>query len=227
VIEEPSAKFATVDKFATMYARHFTNFAKMKPLFGKPYMMTGTLFGSLSFMFQTGCILGRHFAGTPGPFFLVYCVNAGHEIDGPQYMYQQVQRDVLPFVSAAKSFNDLIIESERVTRYKDTGPEASFVLRQMTKKVNLDDAYRQNWEWALMGSVFGMAHPDTVVELYSLSHAEVDAESWKRAHDAGLNIPAEQEIIQFDEQEQIDVQVFSEYVREFYPQCAEALGVEQ
>ena len=66
-------------KFASLFANHFTDFGKMKPFFGKPYMMTGTLFGSLSFMFQTGCILGRHFRERAEPFFLAFSVEEGHE----------------------------------------------------------------------------------------------------------------------------------------------------
>lgn len=212
-------------KFASLFANHFTDFGKMKPLFGKPYMMTGTLFGSLSFMFQTGAILGRHFRSRAEPFFLAFSVEDGHEKDGPQYIISQMQRDVVPFVASAKSFNDLVIESERVTRYKDTGVEESFMLRQMTKKVKLDVAFRQNWEWLLVGAGFGVMYPDTVVELYNLSHKEVNAEDWKRAHDAGLNIPATQEVIPFDEQVQNDVQMFTEYVHQHCPQYAEALGL--
>ena len=136
-----------------------------------------------------------------------------------------MQRDVVPFVASAGYFNDLVLESERVTRFKDMGVKESFMLRQMTKKVKLDVAFRQNWEWLLFGAGFGVTYPDAVVELYNRSHAEVDHDSWRRAHDAGLNIPATQEVIPFDEQEQNDVQMFTEYVHQHCPQYAEALGM--
>jgi len=136
-------------------------------------------------MFQTGAILGRHFASTPEPFFVVYSVEEGHEKDGPEYIYSQVKQEVVPFVADATSFNDLVVKCERVGRYNDTGPEDTFVIRQMSQKVKLDAAYRYNWEWALNGAGFGVMYPDAVVELYNLSHAALDPDSWRRAHEDG------------------------------------------
>ncbi len=208
-----------------MFAAHFTNFAKMKPLMGKPYMMTGTLFGSLSFMFQTGAILGHYFGRRGDGFFLAFGVEGDHQAQGWALIVVQMQRNVVPFLEKVKTFNDLVIESERVRRYKDTGPEDTFIMRQMQQKVKLDVAYEENLEWLLMGAAFGVAYPDAVVALYNQSHAPFDAEKWKKFHDAGLHIPEAQEVIPWDEQSQNDVQMFTEYVHLNCPQYAEALGI--
>ena len=203
--------------YARLLARTRVRHEVNKPRFGKPYMKYGQCYHIWSYFFQLGGILGAKYSTNLDAFGSAFLGASGPP--GAVHTY---------FTEAAKciledTFNDSMtfldfVGAEFIKRVGYSGNHLNFFMEHGMEKLPPETAEEIAWQYSDQGAALGAIHPHIIREMFDHTHKEVPKEKLELARSAGLNIPAEQDIITYEEIENGENEVFMEYCRDCCPQ---------
>lgn len=194
-----------------------------KPLFGKPQIKYGQTFIIAGYMFQLGGLLGAAFREDLEPFLTVY-----HGTYNINQTIQSVPDDldeVTQFGDSVNTLNEFVIALED-KRYKIPEGSLGSMAQYGTRKLDHDIAFFIPWNLGMLGATLGLMRPE-IYKRWFENNFKIDQESresWNRAHKAGLNIPAEPDVVTYEEAEQDAFDMFIPYVGEFFPEYNDVLA---
>jgi len=202
--------------YARVMARRRVARAEHKPILGKPYLRLGECLFLGAYFFQMGGILGARYSakldafgpaflgvkGDPGAvkrFFLeVAAIITERYVTGPATVMDYITRESMERLGYSGHFVDFL---QHFGFTKVTSPTAGELL----------------WQHAESGAAFGATHPDRMRRMYERANEAVSDESWRRARAAGLAIPAERDVLTYQEAEAAEAETFMLYCRECRP----------
>ncbi len=193
-----------------------------KPLFGKPQIKYGQTFIIAGYMFQLGGLLGAAFREHLEPFLTAY--HGTSDIDATIRSVPTDLAQVTQFGDSVNTLTDFVIALED-KRWQI--PEGGFgsVAQYGTRKLDHDIAFFIPWELGMLGATLGLMRPETYKRWFE-NNFRMDQErraSWDRAHKAGLQIPAEPDVVTYQQSEQDALDMFIPFVGEFFPEYRNVL----
>jgi hypothetical protein len=212
--------------YARVMARIRVNQELNAPIGGKAYLKFGQCVALGSYFFQLGGILGATHqmnldafgdaflggAAAPGAVGRLFTELANDIVtrsaDGPITFYDYVSGE---FSRGVGSIGD---------------PARFFIehgLDKMTPETAVDIVRR----YAVEGAALGTIYPDVLRKMYERSHSAVPKEQWDFARRAGLDILAEESLINYDELREADNEVFMAYCHKCCPDLYTILNGER
>lgn len=106
---------------------------------------------------------------------------------------------------------------EFMRRTGNSGDPTEFFIEHGTEKIPTQTAEQLAGQYAKEGAALGAIYPETVREMFELTHIAIPKEKWDSARVAGLDIPAKQESTSYDETGKESDETFMAYCRECCP----------
>lgn len=198
--------------YARILIRSRVEDAQSKRIFGKPYVKLGQCYLLWSYFFQLGCVLGsRHSRHVDAFVHAMFGVRESADT----VIADTAARLVPESVDSTMKFSDYILR--KLMESTETEDLPTFIAKAGMSKLDSESAIAAAWLDALDGAAIGAVHPDLVREMFALSHAPRPKENWDRARDAGLDLPAEQDLMTYEELEEAEDESFMHYCKECCP----------
>ena len=206
--------------FLSTLVRIHTKREMSKPLFGKPSIKYGQTFIISGYIFQVGGILGAAFHDKLTPFLTVY--NGTTLLDKAiADMEGHWMEEIMGVWDDVNSLNEFVMAFED-KRFGLPPDSLGSIAAYGTKKLDNDTAFFLPWNFGMMGAALGLMKPDTYRQWFENGY-KVDPEKWARAHKAGLAIPAEPDVVTYEQSEQDALDMFLPFASEFLPEFNEVL----
>jgi len=196
-----------------------------KPLFGKPFLRYGQCLSLFSYFFQLGGVLGTKFRDKPDDFVWAFLGIKG-EAGAAVRWWRDVVDSLLVHMRQSEQIIDYVVscECER-EKLHITGGLPELLLTHGMNKTKLAKAGANCWGYAVDGSAYGALCPNDFRRLWDASHRKRDEELWKRARNAGLDIPAQQDAVTYAECEAGEVESFLAYCQDYAPALHASLSI--
>jgi hypothetical protein len=208
-------------KFAMTMAKIYIQQGTQKPLFGKPYIMTGSYWGVCGYLFQQCGLIGKQFSdGDIDSFIRVFAGQEGMEKSAFEYLSNMVSKEILPHINDITSFHELVAIREQ-NRVKFAGNSNDFFIKYGDQKFPQSNAAMLAAEWASYGGCLGLNYPEKITNLYESSNKPNS--KWKEGYELGLVSTPEQPQISLEDAESEALSIFKEYCEEFYPELKSVL----
>jgi hypothetical protein len=209
--------------YARILARMRVKQAENKRLLGKSYLKYGQCAALWGYLFQVGAVLGSKHADNLDEF--------GHAflgLHGPPGAAGQFFKEIADGlrekgVNESMKFWDYV-SSDFASRVGYEGDVHVFLLEHGTDKLDPHTAETLAWEYAARGAALGTVYPELARAMFEQTHTVVPTEDWKHARDAGLDIPAEQDVMTYDEVDEGENTVFMAYCNDVCPDLFSVLG---
>lgn len=91
-------------------------------------------------------------------------------------------------------------------------------------KLPTNTAEELAWQYSEQGAALGAIYPHMIRTMFDQTHAAVSKNQWERARAAGLNIPPEQDLMSYEETEEGENEMFTDYCRECCSDLYSILG---
>jgi hypothetical protein len=222
-----------------------------KRLFGKPFVPLSNFCAVLSFLYESGAILGRARRNKVDTLekVLVSSVDI-HEITRGYCLYltklpPQRETEQIEFLrrlarnrldkfrndtgKEPDTFFEFILLRELEWRTKGVPDSLKDYLREKPKaqnKISLQEAYYDIQGFGLEGIGFGSSFPELTERMYKSAYEGIDTDLWSEARAHGLAIPERPTIVSFEEREETVLQMVAAYVAEYYPELLESLDLQ-
>jgi hypothetical protein len=212
-----------ISGFAGVMARATVQQLQTKPLLRKPYVKFIPCSAYAADFMQLGAILAAKNRGRLDAFGHAFLGLCSTEPGAFERFVTEAAADVLRPVNSDTTFVDYVRDN-LIGRWKYAGNTADFFLEHALMKIPASTAVIMMCNFAEQGVVLGAAQPDLARTIYEQTHALRDTGSWKRAYDAGLDIPAEQDQTSYDEVEAEQSEKFMIYCQELRPSLHQILS---
>lgn len=218
-------------KFTMMLAQHYVGQqVEAKGLISKrKFVRMGPLIMTGAFLFETGAVLGRAMRDRLATFTYPFCSTTPDNAELADFIRRQGQA-VASAAPEVNTIHELVFISE-MRKADPTLPAeqwSAWLLANGDAEVTVDLAGQMGLMYQSSGAGFGAEFPDRFEELYANSYARQDPADWKRMHEAGLDIPSEQDgFVPLDARTKNDLNMFAEYCAEFYPEYVAQLGLQE
>jgi len=188
-----------------------------KPLFGKPYLTYGQCYVLWGYFFQLGGILGAKHSAKLDAFGHAFLGARGPNGAVEKFFTEVASSLLKKSPSALTTFSDYV-GSEFIGRVGYSGNGQDYFLEHGMEKVTPDTAAELSWQYSEQGAALGAIHPQTFRKMFEQSHKAAPKDKWQKARAAGLDIPEEQDIMNYDETVEGENVAFMEYCRECCPE---------
>jgi hypothetical protein len=187
------------------------------PLLGKPYLKFGQCLGVWAYFFQLGGILGAKYGSSLDAFGHAFLGATGKPGAVERFFTAVANNLAQHSISDSITFNDYVSREFR-RRLGYIGTPTEFFMERGMDKLPPETAEELAWQYADQGAALGATYPEILREIFERSHAVVPTEQWALARAAGLNIPAEQTLMSYEETEEGENEVFMAYCKECCPE---------
>lgn len=188
-----------------------------KPFIGKPYIKMGQCFGICSYFLQLGGILGAKYFENLDIFG-----NAFLGSQGPDGAVKEFFTDVAEFHNADSKCESMTfldyINTELIKRVNYECDAKKYLLKHGNEKLQSETVEELSYQFSIQGAALGAITPHIIKEMFNRTHEEVPKEDWKLAYDLGLNIPSEQEKINYEDTLKVENDLFVLYCKECCPE---------
>ena len=209
-------------KFAMTLAKVFVQKQTQKPIFGKPYIMTGAYWGVCTFLFQQCGLLGRLYSEKElVPFLRVFVAQDGKELTAFEYLNSMVSKQIRPLLDEASTFHELVALREKA-KMKSEDTVANFQLRYGNEKLPWSPAAISAAEWAGYGGCLGLNEPDVIVDLFEASNKTIP--NWKEFYELGIVSTPEQTHNSIEDAQTVVSEMFKIHCKETYPELLPILS---
>lgn len=211
-----------------MYARFLVKVRlqqeQTKPFLGKAYVKYGQCYVMAAYFTQLGAVLANKHRAHVETFCDAFLGMTGEPGKAQEFLEKAASEDVIPLVDEdGMTFAEFVDLAERV-RTKFDAPAETFLFASGLKKMEPDNATVMLWEYCLQGAALGLFHVDVARDMFDRSNQRRPQEEWDQARAAGLDIPAEQTVLTYDEVEHCEDEAFMSYCRECRPEVYPALA---
>jgi hypothetical protein len=215
-----------ISGFARVMARIRVNQELNPRILGKPYLKFGQCVALGRYFFQWGGMLGdKHQMNLDafGDAFLGAAAAPG----AVKRLFTELANDIVTRSGDdSMTFYDYVSEEfSRGVGY--VGDPASLFIKHGLDKIAPEIAVDIVRRYAVEGAALGVIYPDVLRKMYERSYAAVPKGQWDEARSAGLNIPAEQFFISYDELREADNEVFMAYCQKCCPDLYTILSGER
>jgi hypothetical protein len=205
-----------ISGYATVLARTRVEQQINKPLLGKPYLKYGQCLAVWPYFFQLGGLLGAKHAANLDAFGPAFLGARGASGAIENFFTEVAKRLTTEFPIESMTFSDYVLQ-EVTQRVGYTGDPQDFFLQRGLEKLPPDTATKLSWQYAQQGSALGAIYPGIIQDMFALTHAPVPEEEWNLARAAGLDIPAAQDRMTYEDIEDAEDAVFMEYCQKCCP----------
>jgi hypothetical protein len=206
----------TISGYARVMARVRVQQAVSKPFFGKPYLKYGQCYAIWSYFFQLGAILGGRHSGNLDAFGPAFLGAKGPPGAVMMFFTEVATRLVADSVRDSMNFQDYV-GSEFIKRVQYAGDPQTYFAEHGLDKMSPSTAEELAWQYSESGAALGAIYPQIVRQMFIQTHAPVPKDKWQQMRAAGLNLPAEQDAMSYEETEEGEHEAFMVYCRECCP----------
>lgn len=214
-------------RFANLLAEYHLRPHFKKKLLGGQYVNVGPLLSVGGFLFEEGAILGRAFRSKLEIFAFPYCGQEPGDQELAKYIREE-GRNVRKLAHEAKTLHELFMmhEMEVVSSSLPRHEWGKWFVDHAAEKVSIESVAEMSQMHSIYGAGFGSEFPELTEALYVKTYRERDEAGWRRAREAGLDIPAEQaELVPLEEREREAVTGFTEFCQDFFPELLDSLDL--
>jgi len=184
-----------------------------KSLFRKPYLKYGQCCYLWSYFLQLGGILGAKHAANLDAFG-----DAFLGMTGPPAAMKKWFADTAKPIAENLSEDSMkfweFVGRKYTERIGYAGDAQSYLLKHGTTKVPASTAAVEAWGYSVQGAALGVLYPHVIRRMFEQTHRPISKASWNRAVAAGLAVPAEQNVMSYEEAEEAENKAFIHYCRE-------------
>ncbi len=209
--------------YARVLARSRIKQQLNKPFLRKPYMKLGQCYALWGYFFQLGGILGAKHSTDLDAFGHAFLGAQGPSGAVKKFFTELADLLLKDSVDDSTTFSDYI-RAELIKRMGYKGDANSFFLEHGLKKLRPDTTEDIAYQFSTKGAALGAIYPYIMRKMFELTHKTVPKENWERARAAGLNIPPEQDLMNYEEIEKGENELFMAYCRECCPDLYFILG---
>ena len=130
--------------------------------------------------------------------------------------YGLVAERMLPRVADCSTIFDYVNGSQ-AERLDFKGDVSQILFRFGMQKVNPESATQMCCNYAQEGSALGAIYPGHFKRLFEETYKKRDEDTWQLFRASGLDLPEQQDVMRYDEVEQVEAQTFLAYCEEFAP----------
>ena len=194
-----------------------------KGWFGKRRVRAGSLFMVELYLFVTGAVLGRALRHRLDVLATMFSEPGGQK-NAINFLLERAERRTQLY---GRKLECTFFEFFLSTKSPALSPEENFLALQLNAKtiVPLADASANAQVAVAEGVGFGARYPDLTETLYRRMYEQVDATTWKQAHDFGLGIPEQPDQMTLEEFEHEVLPEVAAFASEHYPELLEPLGL--
>lgn len=211
-----------ISGYARVLAKIRVQQEQSKPWFGKPHLKYGQCYAMAGYFFQLGAILSakyRENLDAFGPAFL----GLQGEPGAVRRFFSEAVEDEMHLLGEPRSFTEYV-EAEQIKRFNYTGDPAKFFSEYGMKKIPPKTAAEMAWQFAEQGAILGAIHPDIARRMFEHMYRTHSKEDWNRARAAGLDIPAEEDVMSYDDVEEGENAGFMAYCQQCCPSLHSVLA---
>ena len=197
-------------------------------LFGGRYLRLLNFLGLLSYLYESGAILGRAICNKLRILTKMLVV-PGAEIDKFIKISGDAAKERLDTFrnevgNEPDTFNEFIL-LRALERLTGPSPDLKALKKVFSQKVPLEKAWIDIQTFGVEGIAFGSSFPELTEKMYRNSYESPDVDKWSKARAYGLDIPEKPEIISLEEQEEVILQMVTAYASEYYPELLDPLDL--
>lgn len=205
-----------ISGYARVLARVRVGQQVNKPFLGKPYLKYGQCLVVWPYFFQLGGVLGAKHASNLDDFGRAFLGMRGPPGSLEKCFTEMAKRHVADARSESFTFFGYIA-ADFIRRVDYADDASRFFSECGMKKLPSNIAEEQAWLYSVQGSALGAIYPHIIKRMFDQTYAAVPKENWERLHYAGLNIPPEQDLMNYEETEEGENEAFMDYCRECCP----------
>ena len=212
-----------ISGFSRVMARTRVNQLLNKPVVGKPYLKLGQCHHLWSYFFQLGGILAAKHRTSLDAFGNAFLAATGPPGAVERYFTAVAEKRVGTPINESMTFYDYVSQ-EFSQRAHYQGDPSLFFIENGFEKLAPETAVELAWQYSDVGAAIGAIHPNMLRRMFQASNARVPEDEWKTARAAGLDIPAEQEVMSYEEIEEAENGVFMAYCEKCCPELYDVLA---
>lgn len=193
-------------------------------LFKGAYLRFGRLLMVCLSLYETGAILGRARRDKLSILARTFPVLKGHEDDFINLLQENARERLEKFGKEPDSFFNFIMSTElEKANLSLTGSNFKTLKKAFMKKFPLKEAEPIIKELGLEGIGFGSCFPELTEKIWRRTYESIDMDKWSKWRSYGLALSEKPLKMNFEEQEQIVLEMVSTYVSEHYPELIDPL----
>ena len=116
------------------------------------------------------------------------------------------------------------VGSEFTKRVHYSGDPYAYFAEHGLDKVAPSTTEELSWQYSRSGAALGAIYPQIVRSMFLQTYAPVPNDEWQKWHASGLNIPAKQDVMSYEETEEGENEAFMLYCQECRPDLYAALS---
>lgn len=207
---QPVQSVREESKFANVFARSLVEQRIEKPLFRRPHIKAGRLFGVCAYLFLQGGLLGRAFRLSPVPFVIAFFAPDDRGEEAAADIRKRASEHILPYLERVSTSHELVCAIEMDRRHQQ-GEWRDWFLRHAMEKMPIDQATMLAWLYEVEGAGFGMEYPDRLGALFRNTYTIETADDWHRACEFGVVDTPELAFLSIEDSELESVKMFKAY----------------
>lgn len=209
--------------YARVLARARVGQELTKPFLGKAHIKYGQCYAQAGYFLQVGAVLGAKYSDNLDAFGHAFLGMRGDSGAVKRFFTGVVDEHLKPLMTESTTFPDYV-NAEQIKRFGYSGDAGAFFMTRAALKITPDTAAEMAWQFAEQGAALGAICPDVARRMFERTHTAVDKGKWDLAHAAGLNIPMEQDRMNYKEVEDGENEVFMAYCQECCPDLERILS---
>jgi hypothetical protein len=207
-----------------------------RPLFGKTFIRLPSFCQVLSFLYETGAILGR--AKRDRLMILGKMLALpGKEGQFTKYLGELAKKRLDTFRSEVGKEPDTFFEFilfRELEKAIGVGMTDAFkadigankkIMKAFDEKCPVERVQSLVWVYGNEGIGFGSSFPQFTERMYRNAYEGIDTNLWSEARAHGLAIPEKPEIVSLEEREATVFQLVAAYASEYYPELLDPLDL--